>query len=58
MTDAEKLEKLENNIMILETMVFGKGFSRTENEALENSIKYLKELKSIYIWIVKGELND
>ena len=52
------LEKLENTILVLESMVFGKSFCRTENEALEDAIKYLKGLEEIYIWIKEKEINN
>ena len=52
------LEKLENTILVLESLVFGKSFCRTENEALEDAIKYLKGLEEIYIWIKEKEINN
>ena len=45
----KELEQLENTIIVLETMVFGKGFSKTEIEALNYSIKSLKEIKDLYM---------
>ena len=52
------LEKLENTIIVLESMAFGKSFCRTENEALEDAIKYLKGLEDIYIWIKEREIKN
>ena len=52
------LEKLENTIIVLESMVFGKSFCRTENEALENAIEYLEGLKDIYIWIKERDIKN
>ena len=52
-----ELERLRDTIMVLKTMRFGKGFSRTENEAIENSIKYLENLERFYLEIT-GEEND
>ena len=57
MKDDKALEHLENTIIVLETMVFGKGFCRTENEALESAIKYLKGVKDLYTDI-KEKNND
>lgn len=50
-----KIEKLDNTIMVLETMVFGKGFSRTEIESLNNAMQYLKDVKSLYEWLYSDE---
>jgi hypothetical protein len=47
------LEHLENTIIVLETMKFGKGFSRTEVEALDSAVVYLDGLKEIYMEIQK-----
>ena len=45
------LESLENTIMVLETMAFGKGFCRTEVEALKSAIIYLNGVKDMYVEI-------
>ena len=52
------LERLENTIIVLKTMIFGKGFCKTEIEALKNAIEYLDRVKDVYIEYKKGDNND
>ena len=39
-------------------MIFGKGFSRTEIKALEDSIKYLENLENFYLEITGEEIKN
>ena len=58
MNEDKTLDNLENTIIVLETMVFGKGFCRTEILALQYAIEYLTKLKDYYIKNKKGNTYD
>ena len=56
--DLKELERLENIIMVLETMTIGKGFSRTELESLYSAIYFLKAFKDFCIKNKRVYYND